>query len=138
MNRTDFQELAKVRLDEAKALLDQKRFDGAYYLAGYAVECGLKACIAKLTNQDDFPRDRRFVEKCYSHDFMDLLKASGLLPDWEKDTQADAALTTNWGIVEAWNESVRYERWGQAKAQALYEAISHPTQGVMQWIELRW
>ena len=138
MNRTEFQELAKVRLDEAKALLDQKRFDGAYYLAGYAVECGLKACVAKLTNQDDFPRDRKFVEKCYSHDFMDLLKASGLLPDWEKDTKADAALTSNWGIVEAWNESVRYERCGQAKAQTLYEAISHPTLGVMQWIELRW
>ncbi|MCX7423698.1 MAG: hypothetical protein NT013_29760, partial [Planctomycetia bacterium] len=31
MNRTDFQVLAKVRLNEAKTLLDQKQFDGAYY-----------------------------------------------------------------------------------------------------------
>jgi hypothetical protein len=30
----------------------------AYYLAGYALECGLKACIAKLMNPDDFPRER--------------------------------------------------------------------------------
>ena len=138
MNRTDFQELAKVRLDEAKTLLDQMKYDGAYYLAGYAVECGLKACIAKLTHQDDFPQDRKFVEKCYSHDFTDLLKASGLLKEWEKNMQGDAGFTTNWKIVEAWNESVRYERWGQAKAQTLYEAISHPTQGVMQWIEQCW
>ena len=30
----------------------------AYYLAGYALECGLKACIGKLMNPDYFPRDR--------------------------------------------------------------------------------
>ena len=124
MNRTDFQELAKVRLDEAKALLDQKRFDGAYYLAGYAVECGLKACIAKLTNQNDFPRDRKFIEKCYSHDFTDLLKASGLLDEIEQHTKVDAVLSGNWVIVAAWNESSRYVRKGQVEAEALFEAIT--------------
>jgi HEPN domain-containing protein len=43
LNRRDFQELALVRLNEAKVLLDAGHFDGAYYLAGYAVECALKA-----------------------------------------------------------------------------------------------
>ena len=99
MNRTDFQMLAKVRLNEAKTLLDQKQFDGAYYLAGYAVECGLKSCIAKLTNQDDFPRDRKFVERCYSHDFMDLLKASELLKEWEVDTKNDPLVVCELGGV---------------------------------------
>ena len=51
MNRNDFQQLADVRINEAEALLVQGKYDGAYYLAGYAVECGLKACIAKLTDQ---------------------------------------------------------------------------------------
>ena len=51
MNRGDLQLLANIRLDEAKALLAASLPAGAYYLAGYAVECGLKACIAKLTNQ---------------------------------------------------------------------------------------
>jgi len=50
MNRNDFQQLADVRIDEAVVLLDQGKYDGAYYLAGYAVECSLKACIAKLTD----------------------------------------------------------------------------------------
>ena len=38
MNRKDFQELSRIRLKEAKALLDLGLWDGAYYLAGYAVE----------------------------------------------------------------------------------------------------
>lgn len=29
--------------------------EGAYYLAGYAVECALKSCIARRTQEHDFP-----------------------------------------------------------------------------------
>jgi HEPN domain-containing protein len=39
MNRADFQKLAELRIREAKVLLDSKHYEGAYYLAGYAVEC---------------------------------------------------------------------------------------------------
>lgn len=49
VDRQDLQELSRVRLKEATALLKLGLFDGAYYLAGYAVECALKACIAKAT-----------------------------------------------------------------------------------------
>jgi hypothetical protein len=63
MNRNDFQQLADVRIDEALALLGQGKFDGAYYLAGYAVECGLKACIARLTSQDDYPPKPKFIHE---------------------------------------------------------------------------
>ena len=55
MNRTDFQKLAEERIAEAKILLDAGKWSGAYYLAGYAVECALKACIAKMTKSEDFP-----------------------------------------------------------------------------------
>jgi hypothetical protein len=40
-----------VRLAEAEALMNLGHADGAYYLAGYAVECGLKACIAQETQR---------------------------------------------------------------------------------------
>lgn len=43
LSRSDFQRLADVRIAEAKVLLDAGMWDGAYYLAGYAVECALKA-----------------------------------------------------------------------------------------------
>ena len=59
MNRIDLQNLANERIAEAKILFDAGKWSGAYYLAGYAVECGLKACIAKLTKPDEFP-DKNF------------------------------------------------------------------------------
>lgn len=55
MNRREFRELTTLRLAEARALLDAGLPDGAYYLAGYAVECALKACISRQTRQHDFP-----------------------------------------------------------------------------------
>ena len=68
MNKTDLEQLADLRLAEAVALLGltPPMPDGAYYLAGYAVECALKACIAKLTDRHDFP-DKNFAAKCFTH-----------------------------------------------------------------------
>lgn len=61
MDRKGLQELSNVRLKEAKALLKVGMADGAYYLAGYAVECALKACIAKETRRYDFPDKRESI-----------------------------------------------------------------------------
>jgi hypothetical protein len=41
--RADFQHLARARVKEAEILINAGEFDGAYYLAGYALECALKA-----------------------------------------------------------------------------------------------
>jgi hypothetical protein len=71
MNRTDFQQLAELRLREAEALLAAGLPDGAYHLAGYSVECALKACIAKRTQLHDFPEKKlvndsiRTISKSY-------------------------------------------------------------------------
>jgi len=46
--------------------------DGAYYLAGYAVECALKACIAKKTQRHEFP-DKRRVDASHTHNLIQLL-----------------------------------------------------------------
>lgn len=63
MNKKILQALAEARVADARALLNAKRFDAAYYLAGYAIECALKACIAKRTRRHDFP-DKEFARKC--------------------------------------------------------------------------
>lgn len=55
MNRGDFKEIACIRFEEAKVLLDNQRYDGAYYLSGYVIECDLKACIAKQVKEFEFP-----------------------------------------------------------------------------------
>jgi len=48
MNRAEYQQLAGAHLQHAKALLDVGLYAGSYYIAGYVVECALKACVAKL------------------------------------------------------------------------------------------
>jgi HEPN domain-containing protein len=53
MNRDDFQSLATERLDDAAALLNAGRYAGSYYVSGYAIECALKACIARRTRQEN-------------------------------------------------------------------------------------
>jgi hypothetical protein len=37
--------MAGERVRDAAALLKARRWSAAYYLAGYAAECGLKACV---------------------------------------------------------------------------------------------
>jgi len=92
MNRSDFQQLADVRIDEAAVPLAQGKFDGAYYLAGYAVECGLKACIARLTSQDDNPPKPKFIHDYYSHEIEKLVKTAGLTAQRDADSAADPDL----------------------------------------------
>ncbi len=76
MNREDFRKLAETRLEDAKALLQAGRFDAAYYLAGYAVECALKACVCGQTREFDFPPKE--TRDYYTHDLDKLLKTAGL------------------------------------------------------------
>ena len=137
MNRTDFQQLANVRIEEAAVLVAAQKWDGAYYLAGYAVECALKACIAKLTNQHDFP-DKRFAEKCFTHDFERLLECADLDDVFDVEKNADPLLSDHWKIVFLWAEASRYERKSQPEAQMLYNSIVDPVHGVLPWLKKNW
>jgi hypothetical protein len=57
MPRKQLQDLAKLRLREAEALYVAGFYDGSVYLAGYAVELGLKARICRLLHVADYPLD---------------------------------------------------------------------------------
>src|SRR6266704_2273860 len=72
--RRDFQRLAELRAKEAAALAKSRNQQGAYYLGGFAIECALKACIAKKTRRHDFPADKTYAGKVYTHDLNELLK----------------------------------------------------------------
>ncbi|MGI0036622.1 MAG: DNA-binding protein, partial [Nitrososphaera sp.] len=61
-------ELAKRHLQDAKCSVKSRRPGGAYYLSGLAVECALKACIAKNTRKYDSPPAPKFVQRIYTHD----------------------------------------------------------------------
>jgi hypothetical protein len=68
VNRAELRQLAEDRLRDAECLLAAGRWSGAYYLAGYAVECGLKACImARVESTGVIFWDRKFADKCWTH-----------------------------------------------------------------------
>jgi HEPN domain-containing protein len=137
MNRTDFQQIAELRLRESRALLDAGFADGAYYLAGYAVECALKACIAKRTMQHDFPE--KGSAKYYSHDLEDLLEFAKLKLDLEQDSLVDKTLRTQWTILQNWSEESRYEQGKTLQdATDLLSAAEGTTGGLLPWLRRRW
>jgi HEPN domain-containing protein len=137
VNRVELQQLAQERIEDARALLAARRWSGAYYLAGYAVECALKACIAKLMKSEEFP-DRKFAERCWTHNLPQLLDLAGLKRDFDAALQADLELADNWDTVKEWKEDSRYVRTTKTKAENLYEAITDRKHGVLTWLELRW
>ena len=137
MNRKDFQELSRIRLGEARALLRLGHFDGAFYLAGYSVECALKACIAKATRRHDFP-DKKRAERSYTHSLPDLLRAADLELSRTTRADADRQFKDNWEVVLRWSEQSRYLRKSADEAKALIAAIEERHYGVMTWIRLHW
>ena len=137
MNRSDLQQLAEDRALDAKALLDAGRWSCAYYICGYAVECALKACIAKQTGLHDFP-DKDFVQKVHSHNLIDLLELADLKTRFDQDAKTNATLGVNWGIVKDWNEATRYEQKSEPEARELYHAVTDAASGVLPWIKQYW
>jgi HEPN domain-containing protein len=138
VNRAAWQRLALERLKDAKALLKLKRWAGAYYMAGYAVECGLKSCIIVYTMKTDAFPDKRFSEQCWTHDLERLVALAGLAADLARDVVGDTDLLANWEIVRVWKESSRYVLTPKAKAKAMVEAVADSKHGMLSWIKQRW
>jgi len=79
MNRADLQRLSNARIREAKILFAAGEYSGAYYLAGYAVECALKACFAKSVKRYDFP-DKTRAGNIFTHKLKDLARLAIWMP----------------------------------------------------------
>jgi len=45
LDKKEINEIARARLEDAEVLFSARRYDGAVYLCGYAVELGLKSRI---------------------------------------------------------------------------------------------
>ncbi|ASB71470.1 HEPN domain-containing protein [Bacillus subtilis] len=131
MNRKDFQEIALMREQDAFTLNEHGRYDGAYYLAGYVLECALKACIAKKTKEHDFPPNKKTIQNIYTHNLNTLLKEAGLsFPD--KDIEG------NWGTVKDWSEEARYKTHNEEDVSEFIIAALDPEEGIFQWLKTHW
>lgn len=142
INSTAIRTLADLRLQEAEALLQAGLYEGALYLAGYAVELLLKARICdNLDIQNLFDesfKEKEIAKPFKTHNLDQLLWLSGLRGKFEQDKIITPLLFKNWAyITTEWNEKLRYEVVGSAssvKARIMLEAINHPVNGFKQWI----
>jgi len=137
VNRTDLQRLADERAEDALALLNAGRWSAAYYPARYAVECALKACIAKQVKAEDFP-DKKLALDSYTHDIQGLAKTADVDAVTKARERADAAFAENWLAVRDWDESARYAFWPEEAARKLHQAVIDPQSGVLPWLKKFW
>lgn len=134
--RKDFKSLADLRIAEAKTLLASRKEQGAYYLAGYAVECALKACIAKKTKRYQFPPKVDDVRDVYSHRLNKLVSVAGFDADLAREIATNPRFAANWNTVKDWTEESRYKTSG-LNGRDMYNAVVD-ADGVLPWIKLRW
>jgi len=133
----DFRTLANRRINEARILHAASQHSGAYYLAGYAVECALKACILRSMKRYHMP-DKKTVIDSHTHDLTQLLTLAGLQVDKNATASSDPVFGRNWAVVKDWNESSRYETWAAQDAQDMIRAVSQRTSGVLAWTKKHW
>jgi len=135
--------MAEERILDAAALITGNRWAYAYYVAGYAVECGLKSCVlARMIYTGGVFEDKKFADRCFTHDFAELVKLAGLTDELNSSLVASAAgsraFVEHWTTAVQWQETARYQQKTEGDAKALYAAITHDPDGVISWIRNYW
>lgn len=121
------------------ALIAAGHWSVAYYLIGYAVECGLKSCLlAHVERSGAIFQDREFSRKCWTHNVEELVKLAGLEQQRVDDASVNSYFRLNWLIVKDWNEGARYSHWSEDDAREIFQAVTNPNDGVLPWIMAHW
>ena len=138
MKRSELKKLTATRLKDARILLDTRRYAACFYLAGYAVECALKACIAKKFHANTIPT-KVLVNSIYQHGLDKLIGVAELKQNLKQESDANPDFEANWNVVKDWQPNRRYELGAtRQEAQDLYDAINDPIHGVLQWLHRHW
>jgi hypothetical protein len=107
--RSDMRRIAQARLQDARALRDRGRYDGAVYLCGYAVEIALKARICLTLKWSGFPETNKEFEGMQSfrtHNLDLLLNLCGVEP------LIRSRYLSQWSTVAPWVPELRYQLAG--------------------------
>jgi len=109
LTRRELKQIARARLKDAEVLFGAKRYDGASYLCGYAVEVALKAKICDTLKWKSFPltnAEFRNYQSFKTHSLDVLLTLSGVEANVKKRYFAA------WSVVAEWDPEARYEPTG--------------------------
>lgn len=136
--RSDLKALARLRLREAEALYAAGLYDGAAYLAGYAVEMALKARICRLLGIPEYPSSGPLKQTYAVHDLDQLALLAGLKP---RLGLASPKLFAKWSVALPWRPDRRYTSPGTHSPQDALDiltAIRDPKDGILKWIAKYW
>lgn len=137
MNLDQFKNLAELRIKDAEVLLEEGRFSASYYFSGLAVECALKACIAKKTAAYEFP-DLKRAQKSWIHD-LDELQKTAELSDSLNARNSSVSFAANWNTVKEWQINCRYDsEITETKAQEFFRSVTESKNGVLPWLRTLW
>ena len=109
----DLKKLARGRLKDAEVLCKGRRYDGAVYLCGYAIELALKARVCKTLKWSGFPETRKEFNRLGSfrtHNLEVLLHLSGI------EARVKANRMADWSVFAQWGPELRYRQIGTANS----------------------
>lgn len=137
LDRRSWAAKAQEHLACAEALLGAEHFANAYYLAGLAVECGLKACIARRFASETWP-DRDFVNRIHTHSLPALVALAGLDRQRGLEEARNQAFRSAWSLVKTWSVTARYGTATKPEADLMVDAVAAEDYGVLPWIARHW
>lgn len=136
--RDDFRKLHARYLSDAELLYQSERYDSAYYLAGYSVECLLKAIICKNIQPNEFP-PKNTNSTHYIHSIEHLVKTAGLDKELEFDRDRSDKLKNSYLLLKDWDPAeLRYNSGPIQRTQIedFLEAIKDQ-EGFVSWLSKR-
>lgn len=120
---TLFLQVARLRLDDATALILAARYNGAMYIIGYSIECALKWAIAIRRGAIHLPAELEH------HHWDVLLSSSGLRNALDANPVLSAIYST---LADRWHPNIRYTAQSYSRRQA--ERIRDQYKEVFNWI----
>lgn len=150
--RNEFRQSAEMRIKESKILFRNKQFEGAFYLAGYAIEFALKAAVCRNLDIDDFFNENPstklkggLTREFKTHDISTLIILAGLIKKLDGHKAIDPDFMVNWSYIEQmnWTEQCRYDcpnpiKYNQTDVKAFIDAIDNRKGGFLRWISKFW
>jgi HEPN domain-containing protein len=126
-----FFKVAMQRYEDAQLLLEGDRNTAANYLAGYAVECGLKALLLSAVTANECLEVVESFRGSEGHN-LDVLKAR-----YRRRSQSifPKAISGDLAYVNLWSTSLRYEPSNASSREAKRFLTS--TEAILGWIKGR-
>ena len=109
ISTVDLKNVVKARLKDAQILYRARRYDGAVYLCGYAIELQLKYRICKTLKWSEFPLSNNEFKNYHSFKTHNLDILLHLCP---KEDRIKKYFLADWSIVAKWDPEMRYNIMG--------------------------